>query len=114
MGILSPCRRGGSSAGGAGTSGLAVVPVSLPVQLPENNRSTPVLVPEVAPKEIIGSTAEHTGTSGLPEVPVLLPGHSRGETEVPPAVPPEVYSGSTGEIAGTSGKHRKTAKPETE
>ena len=53
------------------------------MQLPENNRGEAALVPEVAPKETTGSSAEDAGTSGLPEVPVLLPvllpGHSRSE-----------------------------------
>ena len=60
-----------------------------------------------------GSTAEVTGTSGVPVLPVLLPVQISGELKVP--VPgenkrqwdrnwaPEVPSGSTGPGTGTSG-----------
>ena len=162
-GLLS--RRSGSTAGRAGTSGIPVVPVALPVLLPVNNRGAPELAPEVdagskhgvfkpvraevpldgpvlpvyrkfrshfrcnfrrltgayryllrkwAPEVITGSTAECTGTSGLPEVPVQLPvqlpGNSRGGAEVPPVVPTGSSSGSTGKTTGTSGEHRKPSR----
>ena len=118
--IFASGMTGSSTGSGTGTTGKPEVPVCsavLPVissgaHFRSQYRCAPVVFWKLHRKK---SPVVPLSTPVLPVLlPVLLPGHSRGETEVPPAVPPEVYSGSTGENAGTSGKHRKTAKPETE
>ena len=93
--------RGGTSDKNTGTSGVAVVPGLLPVE----NRETPKHpVPEenkrkglrkFPPEVESGSTAEVTGTSGVPVLPVQI----SGELKVP--VPGKI-SGS-----GTGTGHRK-------
>ena len=84
---------------------MAVVPGLLPVE----NRETPKHpVPEENKRKCLrkfppevesGSTAEVTGTSGVPVLPVLLPVQISGELKVP--VPGKI-SGS-----GTGTGHRK-------